>query len=217
LNIEAAKRQMPIIKACAEKAGIGHALFPGYGTLLGLVREKGLIEHDTDTDFCVRADLIEPAQEYAFHAELEKAGLFEARRRRRVRGDNGRILWMSLKMEHDGCKSCIWFQWPWEGFVWHSKGKRWVTKIARRKQLSIDYDKTAAIAKGIPANVIVCDMVQKEFYGEKYNVPLNYMSCLDYWYPNWIVPKKGGSSMAEYYLAIGKWEDETTWKFIEVS
>lgn len=216
MNEAAAVRQMPKIKACAEKAGIGHALFPGYGTLLGLVRNRALIPYDSDTDFCIRSDLISPAQEYEFYKALDEAGMFEARRRRRTRDDNGRILWLSLKSEHGGCKSCIWFQFPWNGFVWHSKGKRWVNKIGRRKQLDIDFDKAQAIAKGIPQECLICEMIEKEFYGEKYHVPINYGTALDYWYNGWQVPREGGSSTADYYLVVYDWAKEREWQMIKV-
>ena len=212
MNTEAAVRQMPKILQCAERAGIGHALFPGYGTLLGLVRNNALIEHDDDTDFCVRADLVTPAQEYMFFNELNDAGLFAERRRRRCRSDNNRILWMSLKSEVDGCKSCIWFQYFWHGYMWHSKGRRWTTKIGKRRGWDLDYENTEAIAKGVPAKYMEGGFVQREFYGHKYNVPLQYGSLLDVWYPFWLIPKKGGASSAHVYCAIGEWGDESTWK-----
>ena len=212
MNKEAAFRQMPKIKECAERAGIGHALFLGYGTLLGLVRENDLIDHDDDTDFCVRSDLITIKQEYQFFDELNRAVLFAARRRRRCRSDNNRILWMSLKSEADGCKSCIWFQWEWKGYAWHSKGRRWNAKIGKRRNWELDYENVEAIAKGIPKEFIFCDFVKKKLNGEYYNIPINYGSALDHWYSGWLIPHKGGASTADIHCISGDWSNEETWK-----
>ncbi len=215
MNVDAAVRQMPRIKYCAEKAGIGHALFIGYGTLLGAIRENGLIGHDSDTDFCIRSDLVTKVQEQKFYEILDAEGMFEYRRRRKIRPDTGRYLWMSLKSELGGCKSCIWFQWPWNGYYWHTKGNRWVTKIGRKRKLDIDFKNTAAITKGVPIGYL-SKLSTKKLYGERYNIPYMYGSCLSYWYGDFMTPREGGASSCEMLTIIGKWSDESTWKMLNM-
>ena len=213
MNAEIAARQLEKIKACAETVGIGHAFFLGFGTLLGAIRENAIIGHDSDTDVCVMAELTTKEQDYAFYEELEKNGMFEYRRRRKMRYDNNRLLWISMKSVHpeqEGVKSCCWFWYPWNGYYWHSKGNRWVTKIGRRRNLPIDHDNTQAIAKGIPQECFDGFMKIK-FYGTKYNIPRHYGKCLSYWYGDFMTPRKGGASTTEMLQIVGDWKDEHTW------
>lgn len=221
MNVKEGIRALCKIRKCAEDAGMGHALFLGYGTLLGLVREKGFIGHDKDMDVCIRSDMVTLEQEKKFYEELDNSGLFNSRRRRRAR-PNGRLLWLSTRelpnkgvdLEDAGVKCCIWFQYFWKGYMWHSKGHRWIEKIGMRRNLPIDYDNAKAIAKGIP-EIFCRKLITKEFYGEKFNVPSMYGSCLDAWYPDWLTPR-GGSSKCEIIKIINDWNNDHTWKIVNI-
>lgn len=60
---------------CAEKAGIRHALFVNFGLLLGIVREKDYISHDSDVDMCIKQELITPEQEILYRNYLKDEGI----------------------------------------------------------------------------------------------------------------------------------------------
>lgn len=203
----------------ANKAGIGHATFLNFGTLLGCIREGKLIEYDDDTDIGIRSDWITRQQEVAFYDMLEKEGMFECRRRKQTREDIQRFLWMSLKFDIESNKSCIWFMFPWKGYLYHCKGRRWLRKIGlkpevmralpNRGQHLADYE---TIMKG---NSLRCfdDMISVKFYGMRMNIPCGYGTLLDEYYPNWGIPGRGSSSRYNIVL-IKNWKDENSWMVI---
>lgn len=215
--------QMGEIKNAAVKAGIGHALFICFGTALGFVRDNQVIEYDDDTDFGVMSDWTTEKQDWAFHDNLQKAGLFEARKRLVYRKHDNRIVWMSLKAEPENgkLKSCIWHMWTYKDMMWHSKDgvcrgglghQSWVHKVGFKRKLPVDA-KTEAVAKGIPAKYFE-RLIEVPFMGNTYNVPYMYGSCCDAWYNSWLIPKKGGASHAEKHLIIQKWDNQKTWKMV---
>ena len=88
MNVENASKQLHKIFECGKKAGISHAMFISFGTLLGCIREGGLIPHDGDTDVGIRSDWITKEQEVAFYNELNKNNLFRYRRKKATRWYN---------------------------------------------------------------------------------------------------------------------------------
>lgn len=212
---EAAIRQLKKIKECTIEAGIESAFFLGFGTCLGVVRENDLIGHDGDTDVCILSDKITKDQEDKFYEILVREKMFEYRKRRKLRHDTGRLLWVSMKMEHDGIKSCCWFWQSFGDFLWHSKGDRWVSKIGRRRNLPIDFEHTVAIMKGIPATYLA-ELKQVKIWDDVFRIPRMYGSVLEYWYGDFMTPRKGGSSTTEVLCIVGDWNDQKTWKIMKM-
>ena len=203
--------QLKWIKRCAEEAGIYDHMFLGYGSCLGAVRDKGIIEHDDDADICFLADKFDKKKEDVFYDKLYEYGLFAARHRERRRSDNGRLLWCSVKREKNGMKTCIWFQQLYKGFYWHSKGRLWTEKIGPRLIPVVDSG-CEAIGKGIKRSLLE-RLVTVDWYGDKtWKIPFNYGACLDFWYPNWATPVVGGASASSYILVVGSWKKPETWK-----
>ena len=200
--------QLKFIRICAIKAGIWDHVFLGYGTMLGAVRERCIIGHDTDADICLMADRFTKEQEDAFYKALWDEGLFDHRHREQRRSDTGRLLWCSVKKFKDGTKNCIWFQFPYNGFYWHSKGPEWVRKIGCR--LEPAFNDGEAVGKGIPEGYFD-EFSEVDWYGQQWKIPTNYGTCLDFYYPKWLIPA-GGCSKSQYILAVGKWKDKQTWQ-----
>ena len=213
---KAAGRQLYKIWQCAKIAQIEHAIFINFGSLLGCVRDKTFIKHDNDTDVCVRADWITEDQEQQFHKSLKAVGLFEYRNRETRRPDTGRLLWLSLKSElKDGVKSCVWMMFPHNGYMFHSKGDLWLTKIGGKKRIRDAIGKYRiedfqAVCKG---NSIRCfdKLVPAKFCGTDVQIPCLYGTLLDEMYPNWAVPVFGCSSDEYLLMAIRKWSEPKTW------
>jgi hypothetical protein len=217
MNVKPTIEQMHRIRQIAKDAGIYHAMFPGFGTLLGFVRENSLIPHDDDTDMCVLSELITKEQEDAFVRGLQEAKMFEYRRKMEKRTDNGRLLWLSLKSSNrhghgiypGSAKSCIWFFFRYRGFYFHSKGRAWITKLGPKLHVSEDHE---AIGKGVGEHLF-SNFIERDFCGQKYMIPAMYGTLCDLWYRNWKTPK-GGASREEMVIVIQKWEDEETWRLI---
>jgi len=222
MNREVVGKQLLEIFACGERVGIGHSMFVGFGTLLGFAREKNLIEHDDDTDVCVRADWITEEQEQAFYGELRAQNMFMYRHRRAARKDTGRLLWLSLRSqikEHGGAKSCVWFMFPWKGYLWHCKGGRWLKKIGMKPDVykmlpnrGQDLDKYTTFLKGNTLSAYE-PLVSVDFCGGKVNVPPGIGTLLDEHYPDWAIPGKG-ASLRHKLVLVGQWDDDRTWMFI---
>lgn len=222
MNEELAAKQLRKIKYCAQKAGIAHQMFLSYGTLLGFVREGGLIKGDHDMDISIKTDKITPEQEAVFLEELnkrrvypgenKKSWLYEDRKSKQKRPDNGRPLHISLREQRGGVRTCIWFQFPWRNYYWHSKAHIWVNKIGKKKKLPLNYDRVKAIIKGVPYEYFN-KLMEVDFLGDKYNIPQMYGSCLDFWYPDFMTPRKGSSKSCVLGI-INDWEDVDNWSLM---
>lgn len=222
MNREVVGEQLIEIFACGERAGIRHAMFIGFGTLLGFAREKNLIEHDDDTDVCVRSDWITQEQEVAFYEELKARNLFMYRERHAFRKSDNRLLWLSLRSkmkEHGGAKSCIWFMFPWKGYLWHCKGGRWLKKIGQKLPVQRmlpnrgeDLQRYSTFLKGNTLRYFE-PLIEVGFCGGKVNVPPMMGSILDEHYENWAIPGRG-ASLRHKLVLVDKWEDPNTWLFI---
>lgn len=202
--------QLKWIRRCATEAGIYDAMFLGYGSCLGAVRDRGIIEHDNDADVCFLADKFNKEQEDVFYDKLHEYGLFTARHRERRRGDTGRLLWCSVKREKGGMKTCIWFQQRYRGFYWHSKGRIWTQKIGLKMYPMVP-SFCEAVGKGIPEHMLE-ELITVDWYGDKtWKIPARFGECLDFWYPAWPIPRVGGASKSEYILVIESWKNPENW------
>lgn len=221
MNIPAAEAQLCKILDCAETAKIAEHMFLGFGTMLGIIREGGLIKSDNDTDVCIFGDRINAVQEALFYNFLEVEGLFHARRQEARREDTGRLLWISLKEDKKGTKSCIWFWYPWQKHYWHSKGRDWV-RDAKFPVSKFQYNPDSeALMKGIPAKFVekttpVEELLGFKYLGRDFRVPRDYGSCLDIYYPGWLQEKPGETSERRIVAEVPKWADQSTWRVISI-
>lgn len=208
-----ALEDIKIIYECAREAKIDHALFMGFGGLLGFIREGRFIGHDNDVDMCILADKISREQEVKYYDLLKNKTMFVAREKSATINteDGKRFGWFSLRRRHDRAKFCHWFFMPWKGYYWHTKGHKWINGRKFNRDV-FKYDENySAIMKGIPQHFTET-LVSKKFYNVDINIPLRYGSCLDYWYDNWKIPKKGGSSIKRTVCVVKDWLDSSTWR-----
>jgi len=221
MNVQNARALLKDIKQCAVDAGIYAHWFISFGTLLGAVRPtkregefcRGIMEHDDDMDVGILRDRITKEQEDAYIENLKSVGAFNKRRIFERRQDDERLLWCSCRREKppDGTKCCHWFFYEWKGFLWHSKGKDWLSERKFPSRLYPHTRDDASMAKGLPAHYCN-ELMEIEFEGEKYNVPTTFGHCLDSWYPEWSEPKKGGTSKTKFIMKIGSWGDEQSYR-----
>lgn len=220
MDVDSATRQLHRIWDCGRAAGIEHAMFLNFGTLLGYVRDRALIPWDDDTDVGIRSDWITAEQESAFYEELCKANLFAYRRRHARRPDTHRALWWSLRSELRGTKNCVWFMFPWGNHLYHCKGKRWLKKLGQKGPVQkaipneILLEDCSTFAKG---NSRECydELIHVKFLDGRFRVPIGYGELLDQFYGDWAVPRQGGASAMHRLVLIQKWEDQRTWLVIQ--
>jgi hypothetical protein len=230
-----------IMYDCADKAGIRHALFIGFGHLLGIVREGDFIGHDNDGDMCILADRITAEQLVRYYQYLAESGMFFARfghserlaadgaqydlvaiQRAGNRGENvldfepderiapSWLTWFTLRPRAEHHKFCHWVMFPWNGYYWHTKAGKWLRK-GKFDPALVYYDKTdAGLMLGTPAQYLN-KLEEITFYDTKVNVPYMASSCLDVWYTNWFIPRRGGSSNKHTICRVKDWLDERTW------
>jgi len=230
MDIDSGKKLLKIIKNCQLEAGIYEHCFLSFGTALGAVRPTirkyykpnsyfttGFMEHDGDSDMGILGDRITPEQRENYFKICKSNGLMDnwafADKREMRRPDTHELLWFSVKAEKGGAKMCQWFFWDFKGYSWHGKGKRWVNP---RKFSILQFprsDKAQGLALGAPAKYFE-KLTEIDFEGMKHNVPLYLGSLLDYWYPGWLTPQKGGSSAKKTVLIINNWADKKTWRIL---
>jgi hypothetical protein len=101
----------------------------------------------------------------------------------------------------------------WNGFYWHSKGGRWVSrrKFDNREFPYVPSDD--AIMKGIPQQYLD-RLAEAKFHGIKVQFPAKIGTCADFWYPGWWLPKEGGASKKRVVCVVRDWKDEKTWKTV---
>lgn len=192
---------------CARAAGIYHATFLAFGSLLGYVREGGVIPHDHDMDIGIDRSLItaEQEDEYLRLVQLpcdafpkQPHGICEYRLDSARRPDDGRLFWMSLKASPhpDGCSCCHWFFWRHAGYAWHAKGHN-------------------ALVKGMPEDIFGAGGPEVTFMRSKVHLPKFPGAMLDMWYRGcWMVPQSGGNSSCPVTLSVKDWNNKSTWRVV---
>jgi phosphorylcholine metabolism protein LicD len=204
------------IYACAKEAGIENYVFVCFGLLLGVVRNQGFIPNDDDVDMGVLSDKITKEQEDKYVDALKREGMFFARERIEKRTDTDRYTWFSLRKRHNHAKFCHWFWQKHAGFYWHTKAGRWV-EDGKHKFGAANHDlvldpTAAAIMKGIPEGCFD-ELVSVDFLGVRIRIPAQYGTCLDTWYPGWLLPMRSKSSK-RILCQVGKWAKIDTWKVV---
>lgn len=176
----------------AKDAEIYENMFIGYGTLLGYVRNRGIIQHDNDMDVCFLPHNIDVEQYKHFVRRLDELGCYEYRRKYHENPITHVPFWTSIRMHpSDRCwKCCHWFQFEYKGYYWHHKGQD--TKV-----------------KGIPKKYLELGPYIN-FLGQKVRIPKNSGACLDFWYPDWLTPRKGGNSYG-IPMIVKNWKEKSTW------
>ena len=228
-----ALEQLDKMMYCGRKAGIYHAMTPGFGTLLGIVMIWDFLPNDHDCDICIDHDKITASQEKEYLRLCKREGLFkdeditkEMRKAGKLKDDewnafrnkgptrdgNGRFLWFSLGardiMKDNGVKCCNWFTFSHNGYTWHTKGRGWLRKISEPKYGSKPND--AAIAKGCPSR-FYGNYRQIDFHGIQLNMPEFSGSLSDFWYGGWHLERKGGQSAKKAILNIPDWGRPEKW------
>ena len=225
-----AARLLEAMFRLGRQAGLEENMFLAFGALLGIVRGGDFIPHDTDLDLNIFMTKDGKAEK-RYYKLLEKPGsfapdkkdpdhwrtMFEKRKRGpEVRKDNGVPVWLSLgplgPKSENGVKSCNWFWFEFNGYSWHSKGRKWVRPKKFDGTQFAYTSKDQAIAKGIPSP-FVADRIPFMFHGVQVRIPRLAGTCLDWWYPGWMRPAKG-SSAKKQILVIGKWGDQRTWRMV---
>jgi hypothetical protein len=203
----------------AEEAGIREWTYPGFGTMLGAVREGDFILNDRDLDLCFCADHISVEQMEKYYEACDKRKLFEYRKIIPTRrDDNNKFLWFSLGSKNpfteSGCKSCQWFEFEWEDWMCHSKGGLWVSddKFRQREVGYLMSDQ--AICKGFPAEPYKAGFTTMNFHGIEINIPQKAGTILDSLYPIWGIPRTGKSSAHTNLLVISDWNRKETWRMV---
>jgi len=207
-------------KECAIEAGVYDKMFLSFGTLLGAIRPTknenhkyrlGLMEHDDDMDIGWLPMKLEEKKEY--FQRCASKGLFKWDFSGRHSTMNGDLLWFSIK-DDEHVRSCNWFFFEWDDYMWHSKGFLWLNEIKFPIKSYPRSEKATGLMLGAPAVYFNAGLKEIEFEHERFNVPLFAGSLCDFWYPGWAQPRKGGASSKQICGIINNWEDKSTWEHI---
>ena len=223
------KKRIELIEkclCCADKAGIVDKMFISFGTLLGSLRptlrypkegepyyDRGFMSHDKDQDLGFLP--MHPQQKEAYFNYCCEAGMFShweypAHRKKR-RQDTGEFVWFSVKLHKKRC--CQWFFFEYKQYMLHSKGAAWVKERKFPTKLYPYKRDTQAIALGAPLAPFK-ELIEIDFEGLPMNVPLHSGELLDYWYPSWHMPRKGGASKKNIVVIVNRWENPKSWRIL---
>ncbi|MCP3683512.1 MAG: LicD family protein [bacterium] len=186
------EQQFALQVQAAREAEIYPYFFLAYGSLLGYVREKGMITDDSDMDVGILADKVDKGQIDHFIRALRDKGLYTARETHQVNPASGKHWWTSIKNHGEGMKCCNWFQFEFKGWLWHHKGP-------------------GARIKGAPAEYFKIGP-EIEFLGTKIHIPKFSGALCDFWYPDWLTKRSGSSFGID--MKVKNWKDKSTWKII---
>ena len=212
MNLESSIDILQRLQKCAKYSKIEDKMFLGFGTLLGSIRERSIIEHDTDLDVCFLPLTAEEKENY--YRKCNSSGLLDGWENlddRIASKPTGELLWFSAKKGEKETKCCNWFFEEWAGVMWHTKGKLWVSPQhfdPKKYRMSDE-----AIMKGAPINLFIGLTKVKCFAGE-FNYPIKSGSLLDFWYPNWLNPRYAEESAFKIIARVGRWWDKNTWSLI---
>lgn len=199
----------------AEECRFTDKLFAGFGTCLGYIMFGDFIPKDRDIDMCILSDDLTLEQHERYGAKSYSVDVVKpARWEFRKREDNGKYLWFSVgyknPVSEEGIKSCNWFFYSWQGYLWHTKGGAWVNP-RKMNQQKIQYSiGDQAVSLGIDESLIR-ELVEVPFGDIKIKIPKDAGSCLDHWYPGWN-PQGEGASAHAIVSIVGKWENQKTWR-----
>jgi hypothetical protein len=196
---------------CAEKAGMKDALFVNFGLVLGIVREGDFLGHDDDVDMAIDMDFCTKEQQDAYISYLDEAGMFFARKRISRRPDTKAATWFTLRRNAKRAKFCHWCGFSHQGFWFWCKVGLWLTTQKFSRQRWGWNENTQGIMLGIPADYIR-EKMWIDFRGIKIQIPKHYGSVLDWEYPGWPVPKKGGSSKKQVVCIVDDWTNPKKWR-----
>ena len=211
MHLESARELLKEMYQCAKKAKVNKYMFLGFGTMLGAIRGGSLISHDDDMDVCFLPMSAEEKERY--FEECKKSGLMDGwpnPDKRVAAKPNGELLWFSAKKTEKSTRSCNWFFVEHENYMYHTKGKAWVSDIHFSPKLRYSME-DEAIMLGAPSELFK-SMAIIEFEGGFYFIPSKAGTLCDEYYPDWFQPREGGSSAQNRIISVGKWEDENTWR-----
>lgn len=194
---------------CAVKAGVSKYMFIGFGTMLGALRDNGLIKHDDDMDICFLP--MPPELKESYYRECMNAGLLAGWKNPAERTSSkpsGELLWFSAKKGEKTTKSCNWFFEEWDDMLWHTKGKAWVSEEHFPRKLRYKPD-DEAVMLGAPTKYFGLQAIR--FEGITLNMPNMPGTLCDLYYPDWFTPQEGGTSAQVYIARVGRWDDKSTW------
>lgn len=206
MDIEKCKETLELMKAVAIDARVYDRMFLGFGTLLGAIRDNGIIKHDTDMDVCF-LPMVNSAKDRYFEMAFE-AGLMNGWNRdktkylesdRAAKNDLDSFQWFSVKKEPEYPKCCNWFFTPWNEVLWHGKASFW----KRNDKLYM---------KGIPESFFD-ELISIDFLGIKFHIPRSVGAILDFWYGDWMTPKYDGESDHRMVMTYKTFKDKSSWHF----